>query len=69
MEDLLDDRVKQCEIVKILKVDKSTISRELKRKRKNGRYGADRAGKRCQKLFIAHEIRICDNPIKIKKLC
>ena len=36
IEDLLDDGVKQIEIAKILKVDKSTVSRELKRKRKNG---------------------------------
>lgn len=43
MEDLLDDGVKQFEIARILKVDKSTVSRELKRKRKNGRYDADTA--------------------------
>src|SRR3989338_7293388 len=43
LEDLLDDGVKQCEIAKILKVDKSTVSSELKRKRKNGRYNADTA--------------------------
>ena len=39
----MDDGVKQCEIAKILKVDKSTVSRELRRKRKNGRYNADTA--------------------------
>ncbi len=43
IENLLDDGVKQCEIAKILKVDKSTISRERRRKRKNGRYNADTA--------------------------
>ena len=43
MECLLDDGVKQCEIAKILKVDKSTVCREMKRKRKNGRYNADTA--------------------------
>ncbi len=43
IEGLLNDGVKPCEIAKILKVDKSTISRELKRKRKNGRYNADTA--------------------------
>ena len=43
IEGLLDDGVKQYEIAKILKVAKSTISRELKRKRKNGRYSADTA--------------------------
>jgi len=43
IEDLLDDGVTQCEIAKILKVDKSTVCRELKRKRKNGRYNADTA--------------------------
>ncbi|MEK7597992.1 MAG: IS30 family transposase [Patescibacteria group bacterium] len=41
IESLLDGGAKQCEIAKILKVDKSTISRELRRKRKNGRYDAD----------------------------
>jgi IS30 family transposase len=41
MEDLLDDGVKQVEIAKILKVNKSTISRELRRKRKNGKYNAE----------------------------
>ena len=41
IQDLLDDGVKQVEIAKILKVDKSTISRERKRRRKNGKYDAD----------------------------
>jgi IS30 family transposase len=41
IENLLDDGIKQYKIAKILKVDKSTISRELKRKRKNGGYDAD----------------------------
>ena len=40
MEALFDAREKQKEIAKILKVDPATISRELKRKRKNGRYDA-----------------------------
>lgn len=35
--------MKQIEIAKILKVDKSTISRERKKKRKNGKYDADTA--------------------------
>lgn len=39
----MDDGVKQNKIAEILKVDKSTVSRELKRKRKNGRYDADTA--------------------------
>jgi IS30 family transposase len=44
MQSLLDDGVQQNEIAKILKVHKSTISREKKkRKRKNGRYDADTA--------------------------
>jgi len=43
IEDLLDQGVKQKKIAKILKVDESTISREKKRKRKNGRYDADLA--------------------------
>lgn len=43
IESLLDGGEKQCEIAKILKVDKSAISRELKRKRKNGKYNADAA--------------------------
>ena len=43
IEDLLDDGVKKIEIAKILKVNKSTVSRELKRKRKNGQYNADTA--------------------------
>jgi|SRR3989338_686723 len=43
IESLLDEGVKQKEIAKILKVDKSTISRELKRKRENGEYDSDTA--------------------------
>lgn len=43
MEDLIDQGVKQKVIAKILKVHKSTVSRELKRKRKNGKYNADAA--------------------------
>jgi len=43
IESFLDGGVKRKEIAKILKVDKSTISRELKRRRKNGRYNADTA--------------------------
>lgn len=43
IEGLLNDGVQQKEIAKILKVDKSTISRERKRKRKNGKYNADTA--------------------------
>ena len=43
IESLLDEEVKQKEIAKILKVDKSTISRELKRKRENGEYDSDTA--------------------------
>ena len=37
----MDDGLTQVNIAKILKVDPSTISRERKRKRKNGRYNAD----------------------------
>lgn len=40
MEALLDAGEKQKEVAKILKVDPGTISRERKRKRKNGRYDA-----------------------------
>lgn len=43
MENLLDEGLKQVEVAKILKVDKSTISRERRRKQKNGRYDADTA--------------------------
>lgn len=43
IEGLLDDGVLQKDIAKILKVDKSTVSRELKKKRQNGRYNADTA--------------------------
>ena len=49
IEALLDAGEKQKEIAKILKVDKSTISREIKkRKRKNGRYDADTAEHKAQ---------------------
>ncbi len=40
MEALLDAGEKQKIVAKILKVDPGTISREMKRKRKNGRYDA-----------------------------
>jgi transposase, IS30 family len=40
IEALRDSGENQSEIGKILKVDKGTISRELKRKRKNGKYDA-----------------------------
>jgi transposase, IS30 family len=43
IEDLLDGGVNQVEIAKILKVNKSTICRELRRKRKNGSYDAEAA--------------------------
>lgn len=43
MEALLDAGETQREIAKILKVHESTISREKKRKRKNGRYDASAA--------------------------
>jgi IS30 family transposase len=43
IEALVDEGVNQSEIAKILKVDKSTISREMKRKRENGVYDADMA--------------------------
>jgi len=52
IQDLLDDGVRQVEIAKILKVDESTISRERKRKRKNGRYDADAAE---QKTLVKRE--------------
>lgn len=41
IEALLDEGVKQKEIAKILKVNKSTISRELKRKRDSDEYDSD----------------------------
>ena len=40
MEALLDRGEQQKEVARILKVDPGTISREMKRKRKNGRYDA-----------------------------
>jgi IS30 family transposase len=40
---MLDDGVKPVKIAKVLKVHKSTVSREMKRRRKNGRYDADAA--------------------------
>lgn len=43
IEALLDEGIKQKEIAKILKVDKSTVSRELKRKREGGQYDSDSA--------------------------
>jgi len=43
MEALFDEGEIQKEIAKILKVSPSTISRERKRKRRNGRYDADTA--------------------------
>lgn len=43
MESLLDAGEKQKTAAKILKVNPGTISREMKRKRKNGRYDADTA--------------------------
>ena len=43
IECLLDLGVKQKEIAKILKVDKSTISREVKRRREDGEYDSDAA--------------------------
>lgn len=43
IESLLDQGVKQVEIAKIIKVHKSTISREMKRKRENGDYDSDTA--------------------------
>lgn len=38
----------QKDIAKVLKIDPSTVSRERKRKRKNGRYDADTAGKKAR---------------------
>lgn len=47
IEALIDAGEKQKEIAKILKVDKSTVSREItKRQRKDGRYDADTAGRK-----------------------
>lgn len=43
MEALLESGVKQTLIAKILKVDKSTISREAKRRREGGEYDSDTA--------------------------
>lgn len=43
MEALLDAGEKQKEVAKVLKVDPSTISRERRRQRKNGRYDATTA--------------------------
>ena len=44
IEGLISDGMKPVTVAHLLKVDKSTISRELKLKRKNGRYDADTAG-------------------------
>lgn len=43
MEALLESGVKQTLIAKILKVDKSTVSREAKHKREGGKYDSDTA--------------------------
>lgn len=48
MENLLDQGLKQVEVAKILKVDESTVSRERKRQRKNGRYDADTAERKAK---------------------
>ena len=48
MEALIDQGETQEEIAKILKVSQSSISRELRRKRKNGRYDADTAQHKAQ---------------------
>jgi IS30 family transposase len=48
IEALRDSGEKQFRIAKILKVDKATISRELKRKRKNGKYDAKMAEHKAQ---------------------
>lgn len=48
IEALLDSGEKQSRIAKILKVDKATISRELKRKRKDGKYDAKMAEHKAQ---------------------
>ena len=48
MEALLSAGHTQKEVVSILKVDKSTISRERKRKRKNGHYEATTAQRKAQ---------------------
>lgn len=50
MESLLDQGVKQKEIAKILKVDKSTVCRELKRKRDGGEYDSDTANHKASVL-------------------
>jgi IS30 family transposase len=51
MEALLDTGVIQAEVSRILKVDRSTISREVaKRKKKNGHYEADVATHKAQVL-------------------
>lgn len=49
MEALLDAGETQKEIARILKVDPSTISRERKRERKDGRYDADTAEAKARK--------------------
>jgi len=49
MEDLLNEGLKQKNISVILKVDPSCISRERKRRRKNGYYDADTAEKKAHK--------------------
>jgi IS30 family transposase len=48
IEALIDAGEKQVRIAKILKVDKGTISRELGRKRKNGKYDARMAEHKAQ---------------------
>ena len=48
IEALLDAKETQKEIARILKVDPGTISREKKRKRKDGRYDADTAQRKAR---------------------
>jgi IS30 family transposase len=50
IEALLDAGIKQKEIAKILKVNKSTVSRELKRRRDNGQYDSDTAERKAAVL-------------------
>lgn len=72
IEALIDAGETQKEIAKILKVDKSTISREVKkRKRKNGRYDADTAEHKAKVFRLNSKyqgMRIENDPILKEKI-
>lgn len=70
MENLLDEGLNQKEIAKILKVDESTISRERRRQRKDGRYDADTAEHKAKvkRSNSKHQGMKIENDKELKKL-